>query len=751
VPSPATGHKAYLWTGGTTNTPTSVLATADFSTIVAGWNEVLFSAPVSIIAGRYYWAQVYFPVGLYAARAFVFGGSIVSVETGSLYGADNLEVSTGNGAYVLGSAGQAPATAFNRSWYGVDVLVDDGSGGTGPGSEDNVGISDNVVAVRSGLPSAIHASATVMDVLSASVSATAALAVGSATSTHTTRRSLMDTRIAWGAVVNTGVMGPDIGHDDIGGPYTLGVQFSSQWPVDFIGCNIYKPPNAFGTIPVRLWEMDGTELASKTVTWVIDAGGWVTVLFDTPVPLTQDTEYIVSYYTPSSDYAYSTWVFHAWDDVVPPLKVKLFKDNTTASLRKDASALRIGTAQSIPNIHTATNYYIDPIVEWVSTDPICKRSLVDSYMAAFVNGVSTKPFPIAVFFADPPFLQEYADMGINTLIAGGPLQNPPYIEAIKASGLDWWMGFDTDGMGSRVLAEDPELAAHVVGYHIDDEPDLTSPYRSPALLRGQLETCRRLDSTRPTMIGLSKVVGVNQTWYHQPQGSTMNEANKLWREWAALPDVLAGDFYTLTAENSSDIYGVWTYPRYTQKLRNLNEGRTPVYNTIETTSQTPGQPLPDQVVKATWASLIAGADGIIFFDHRFGSNLVTQDFAAMLHDPPMKAAVTALIVRILSLAPALKADEANLVTAWTSSNTTSGPRGGTYGVPMHYTTRDDGTHQYLFAMGIRPGATTATFTIPAWTGQTVTVLDESRTVTVSGAGVLTDSFPADYTVHLYQL
>jgi hypothetical protein len=80
-----------------------------------------------------------------------------------------------------------------------------------------------------------------------------------------------------------------------------------------------------------------------------------------------------------------------------------------------------------------------------------------------------------------------------------------------------------------------------------------------------------------------------------------------------------------------------------------------------------------------------------------------------------------------------------------------GPYGGTYGVPMHYTTRADASHEYLFAMGIRPGLTTATFTIPSWAGETITVLDESRTVVVDGSGVLTDTFVADYTVHLYQL
>jgi hypothetical protein len=99
---------------------------------------------------------------------------------------------------------------------------------------------------------------------------------------------------------------------------------------------------------------------------------------------------------------------------------------------------------------------------------------------------------------------------------------------------------------------------------------------------------------------------------------------------------------------------------------------------------------------------------------------------------------------------AINSPNTHRVTAVTSSNTTQGPYGGIFGVPMHYTTRSDSTYEYLWAMGIRPGSTTATFTIPAWAGQTLTVIDESRTITVDGSGILVDNFPADYTVHLYR-
>jgi hypothetical protein len=231
----------------------------------------------------------------------------------------------------------------------------------------------------------------------------------------------------------------------------------------------------------------------------------------------------------------------------------------------------------------------------------------------------------------------------------------------------------------------------------------------------------------------------------------METANELWRGWAQLGDIVSGDWYTLTPDKDpEDNFGIWAYPVFVRRLRTLNEGRTPIFMAVETTSEMLGLPVPDDVRKAMWACVIEGVNGFELFDHRFGNSSVPRDFAHMLHNPPMKAMMTAFIARINSMVDAVNSPNTNLVTAVTSSNTTSGPRGGTWGVPMHYCTRADDTYEYLMAMGIRPGSTTATFTIPAWAGQTLTVIDEGRTVTVDGSGVLTDDFPANYTVHIYR-
>jgi hypothetical protein len=101
-----------------------------------------------------------------------------------------------------------------------------------------------------------------------------------------------------------------------------------------------------------------------------------------------------------------------------------------------------------------------------------------------------------------------------------------------------------------------------------------------------------------------------------------------------------------------------------------------VWITIETTwpngAQSLGVPSPDSVRKTVWATLIAGARGVVFFDHRFASDFVSQNFNAMIGDAPMSAMVTALSAQLQTLAVALHGPDLGLVTAYTSSNTTAG-------------------------------------------------------------------------------
>jgi hypothetical protein len=578
-------------------------------------------------------------------------------------------------------------------------------------------------------------------------------------------RSLMANRVNWGSVVDGTVQGPTfsdatpeatnmigIGVTSPPDPVTVAQIFTVLAPCRFTGCRIYKAPNAVGTsIPVRLWSgvTSGTTLATETIaSWVVDDGGWQQVTFATPIDLDVGTTYVCGYLSADGIYAYSAWVFNAQDTVVWPIVAKTLFE--VSGVRSDGNAAGAGASITFPTAHNATNYYIDIQVEW--DDPLPGYSGGTEYFDQWSNPQSTFDFPVGVFFADPPNLAGYQALGINTLIAGFP--DAAYIAAMNALGndMDWYPYINPlSAELAFVEVEEPDIGAQIRGFQLDDEPDMSSPYRSPDLLRSWSNFMRQRDSTKPMYLNMGKWAVTNQSFAWSPTGASPETVNQLWRDWAELADIISCDQYSLNDnDDPTHRYGVWAYASQVGRMRELTDDRKPVWLIVETTSQTPAQPTTSNVRKAVWAGLIAGARGLVFFDHRFASDFVTQDFAAMLNDSAMSAAITALATRLQSLGEALLGADTGLVTEWTSSNVTSGPQGGTFGVPMHYTTRADAIHEYLFAQGIRAGATTATFTVPSWAGDTLTVLDESRTVVCDGSGVFTDTFAADFTYHLYQ-
>lgn len=369
----------------------------------------------------------------------------------------------------------------------------------------------------------------------------------------------------------------------------------------------------------------------------------------------------------------------------------------------------------------------------------------------------SKSFPVGVFYFDPPYAVEYASIGINTLVGGTPADEG-YFDAMKAAEMDWWPTLDRQSTIIETItpiAEDATIASLVVGYFLGDEPDMiASPdwggWRSPQYFRDLKSAIRRIDSSRPTMLNLGKWPPFNMSFAWLPGGASVQQVNSYWRGYADVTEFLSCDFYNMTSDQTGGIFGIWTYPRITRRMFDLNDGKTPVWGYVESTSQVPGEPTTDQVYRATWAHLIEGARGIVYFDHRFADSDVTQDFAALLHDAPMRAMIQTISSQLQALSGPLFASEAGLVTSVNSSNKTAGPYGGTRGVPMHYTTRTSSGTSYLFAMSIRPGSTDATFTVPSTVGKTITVIGESRTITPNGSGVFTDAYSnGDYTVHLY--
>ena len=737
-------YSAYLWSGGNMNVATQI-ASATFPAVTLGaWNTVSFPTPTVMTTG-YYWVTVHFPNGRYAYKVNELNSAAKqSVELSVLYMAVQSEVTPGNGGYNLtGTPGAAlNGAATTGPWYGIDpIIVDHGSAGTFPTATDAVTISDSVTAVRGGLPAAAHLTGSATDTVGASGTATTVASVGSGTSTvHSQKVSMFGNRIWWGSPLER-VNGPTLASE--GQPIELGLHFRVKRPTRITGCRVYKHPSAAGTVPVTLWSTTGAALASTTLTWTADGGGWRQATFGTPYDLPADTDVRISYYTPNGYYGASPWYFNAQEMYEPPFWVR------DPSLGICSYFNRGSHAYPDTGINNATNYWIDVQGEFVLDLPA--PSPTPSFMGQWTNYTPNAAFPVGVYYADPPYLADYYDMGVNTIFAV-PISEPGYREAILSRpNMDVWASGGADA--AALVCSDPELADHVVGYVLGDEPDMAGGlYQNPQAIRDTLRGIRLLDSTRPSYLNFGTAVAVTAGWAFLVPGKTLTEHMTEVLAQMDVPDLVSVDYYNSSPKLAGASGGIWDYFAQVRRVRQFTAGLKPVWAIVESTLSEVDHPTPEEVEKTTWASLIAGAKGIVYFDHRFAFGEVTQDFAAMLHNTAMKAKVTALAAQMQALAGPLLADEANLVTASTSSNTTAGPLGGTYGVPIEYTTRQSGGKNYLFTMAARPGTTTATFTVPSAANKTLTRkgLGETGTVAVGADGIITQSYGSDYEIHLYE-
>ena len=114
--------------------------------------------------------------------------------------------------------------------------------------------------------------------------------------------------------------------------------------------------------------------------------------------------------------------------------------------------------------------------------------------------------------------------------------------------------------------------------------------------------------------------------------------------------------------------------------------------------------------------------------------------AALLDDPEMLAAVTALNRQITELAPVLNGPTIRDAGTVQSDN----PE-----VPVALMAKQRKGATYLFALGMRDGATMATFKIREMRGGMVEVLDENRVIAIKN-GSFSDHFDP-WDVHLYRL
>ncbi|MBT2536461.1 DUF4082 domain-containing protein [Arthrobacter sp. ISL-69] len=130
----------------------------------------------------------------------------------------------------------------------------------------------------------------------------------------------------------------------------LGVAFKSSVAGSVTAIRFYKGATNLGTHTGSLWTTSGVRLAKVTFTNET-ASGWQTATLPTPIALTVDTNYIVSYNAPLGRYSYTQNFF-----------TKAWNSGALTARANNNGLYGFGSGTAVPNQTTnARNYFVDVV------------------------------------------------------------------------------------------------------------------------------------------------------------------------------------------------------------------------------------------------------------------------------------------------------------------------------------------------------------------------------------------------------
>lgn len=357
--------------------------------------------------------------------------------------------------------------------------------------------------------------------------------------------------------------------------------------------------------------------------------------------------------------------------------------------------------------------------------------------AQWSNGLPETPeyLPLAVWLQSPSNAARYKAAGINLYVGLWRGPTVDQLTTLKQAGVRVICDQNDVGLSHK---EDPVIAGWMHG----DEPDNAQPLPGggyggaipPARIIADYLRMRRADPTRPILLNLGQGVA-NDEWIGRAARP------EEYPEYCKGADILSFDVYPVAGIRKPDGENyLWYVPRGVERLRRWSNDRKIVWNCIECThiENERKKATPHQVRAQVWMSLIHGSRGIIYFVHQFRPRFIEH---ALLEDPEMLAAVTALNARVTALAPVL--------------NSPALPSAARVEVPDSAAPVALAAHRYrgdlyLFAVGMRNRDAGATFQVAGTSRpRRVEVLGENRTLEIRG-GRFSDRF-SPYDVHLYRI
>jgi hypothetical protein len=368
------------------------------------------------------------------------------------------------------------------------------------------------------------------------------------------------------------------------------------------------------------------------------------------------------------------------------------------------------------------------------------------FYGRFSNPLPTDPayFPIGVWLQGviaQAHIDNDKDFGVNTYvgIADPEGSNKALLRA--------------NGMKAFIQADErtrfSDIGSETAGWLLADEIDMS---QGPSACGGSLQTIKS---------GLPADGGLRYNNYGK--GVLLWETDAEAACFVEAQDVQSTDLYWFTDPNQTNMMGEpWlpegerqmtlsevrraaNYGYQVDRMRSLdarNGERKPIWNFVElgwpwseTAAQGGRSILPQEIRAAVWHSIIAGARGIIYFDHNFNGPCGGSTFRGACY-PENRAMAKSVNAQIKVLAPVLNAPT---VTAGTSTSQS-----------IRSMVKWQGGHFYVFAGSRNNQSSTGTVSLPCVGIATATRLGEAGSVPVSG-GSFSDQFADGNAIHIYRI
>ena len=380
-------------------------------------------------------------------------------------------------------------------------------------------------------------------------------------------------------------------------------------------------------------------------------------------------------------------------------------------------------------------------------------------MAASAGWNDPSFFPIGIDpapFSSAEEIQWDKAHGIN-FYCGGQSQWTPW--SLLAENDMYYVG---DKINSIYDGQMPDNYPNLVGYRLGDETDgiYANPQDGYDFLNGLIADLGNRSDGRFMYNNYTQLV-VTEGWV--PGSNYVNnftDAVSMDMYWYTIPD----SSYTAHAAwvssingppspRSSSSYGAMT--RGLRQVDDMDGKKQPIWMFIENLYGGPGENedptkfvryiLPAEIKGAVMSSIINEARGILWFNaamnapadkYTVGNVLRQAQVNSSFFGIPQVEAMGEINNQVQSLASIINTQS----YVWN------------FGANLETMLKTKNGFAYIFAMcaaGSTPGS--RTFTLPAGiTGTNITVVDESRTLTVSG-GAFTDTFAAEYSYHIYKI